>query len=190
MKKFILPTILAMFLVLSLAFTVPLSVTTASWTELDDVEGGFGGLYTIFTNFDSSADNYTAWTTKHSRWDGGTVSMSYYFNAAATDSIKVIPQIKMGDNLIVDADTQLVIGASSPVAGAKTLTFSAYGRQMRLKIHNQADSGANFVGNDLEIGLYSPTNDVINEKKNHTDKWSSGSQAEKMLKPLPIEPIY
>lgn len=178
MKKYFKKVNILLFATAIFIFTAAKTVGNGDWTDLGYVEGGWAGLYTSWTDLDSASNSYSAWTTKFSKFDGNTISMSYYYNAGANDSIRIIIQQKMGDNLIVNMDSSAIItGASTPVAGAVLLTPSSYGKQVRICIQNTG-SVDNADGNDLELGFYSPGNDVINDRKSATEKWPGGSYTE------------
>lgn len=159
------------------------------WDEQDPVEGGWGGIYTTFTDIDSLAANpsYTDWTTTLSYCDGQSqndaekyLTAKVYYNAGANDTVRLIIQSRSGsDNLITNVDTLgRFAGATTPAASDVRVSLSNYGRQYRVKIEpaTAGDGTANARGNDVEIAFYCAKMDVINPHKKFTVPWSGGGK--------------
>ena len=171
------------------------------WTELDAVEGGWGGIYTSWTNIASVAANitYSAWTTKLSYCDGQSqnnaenyVTASVYYNAVAADSIFVVVQAKTySDNLVTVVDTLgYFAGATTPAALNAKVSLSNYGRQYRVKItpYTSGDGDANASTNDVEISFYCAKPDVINPHKAYNTRWEGGGLPGRLESvPVPFE---
>ena len=151
------------------------------WTVLDAVEGGPGGLYVSWTNFDSANTQYSDWTTEPTLWDGQSqndaekyVQYAAFYNSGANDTIRPIIQARTGssDNLIINVDTisGRIPGASSPVVLTGKVSLSGYGRQYRIKIENcsAGDGTLNALSQDFELSLYPAKVDVINPVRKYT----------------------
>lgn len=187
---------LMLFMLLAAGFK---DAADGDWTELDPVEGGWGGIYTSFTDIDSLAANptYTDWTTLLSYCDGQSqndaekyLTAVVYFNAVANDSIQLIIQGKTySDNLITYVDTLgFKAGASTPVAVPYKVSLSTYARQYRVKIipYTSGDGTANARGCDVEISFYCAKPDVINPHKKYNTRWEGGGLPGRM-ESVPIQ---
>lgn len=157
------------------------------WDEQDAVEGGWGGIYTSWTDIDSLAANptYSDWTTKLSYCDGQSqndaekyLTAKIYYNAGANDTVRVIIQSRSGsDNLITNVDTLgRIAGATTPVGSDVRVSLSNFGRQYRVKLEpaTAGDGTANARGNDVEIAFYCARPDVINPHKQYNTRWEGG----------------
>ena len=185
MKNIIRSTVfMLLFAAIALGFK---AAADGDWTELDPVEGGWGGLYTSWTNIDSLAANptYSDWTTKLSYCDGQVsnnaesfMTAVVYFNAGANDSLQLILQGRTNaDNLITYCDTLgFKAGATTPVAVAYKVSLSSYARQYRVKLvpYTSGDGTANAVGGDVEVSFYCSKPDVINPHKSYLGRWEGG----------------